>query len=123
MAMVAIYLFFGSAIRERKPEYAIIRAVGATQKQVYSMVFSEFLGLVLAALSLSALLGIIVGYSTTFMILGISPYAPLVPLSIALPFAGLLAIIATEFVALVVSCYYPARNAGKVNMLEELRNL
>ncbi|MHA1908618.1 MAG: FtsX-like permease family protein, partial [Candidatus Thorarchaeota archaeon] len=79
MALSAISLFFGSAILERKPEYAIFRAIGSTQQQVYNMVFSEFSGLVLAALCLSAFIGIIVGYSTTFIIFGISPFVPIVP--------------------------------------------
>jgi ABC-type antimicrobial peptide transport system permease subunit len=123
MALSAISLFFGSAIIERKPEYAIFRAVGATQKQVYNIVFSEFTGLVLAALCLSVFIGIIVGYSATFIIFGLSPFHPIVPETIAIPIVAFLGVIFTEFVALVVSCYYPARSAGKVDMLDELRNL
>jgi ABC-type antimicrobial peptide transport system permease subunit len=123
MALSAISLFFGSAILERKPEYAIFRAVGATQQQVYSMVFSEFTGLVLAALCFSAFIGIVVGYSTTFIIFGLSPFHPIGPEIIAIPLAGFFGVFLAEFLALVISCYYPARSAGKVNMLEELRNL
>ena len=123
MSMSAISLFFGSAILERKSEYAIFRAVGATQHQVYSVVFSEFAGLVLAALLASFVLGLILGYSITFTFFGISPFAPLVSQIISLPLAGSAALFSAEFIALILSCYYPARTAGETEILRELRNL
>jgi ABC-type antimicrobial peptide transport system permease subunit len=123
MAIAAVSLFFGSAITERTPEYAIFRALGATENQIYTMVFSEFTSLVYSALILSLGLGVIFGYATTFLILGISPFAPILESAVVFPVIPMIFFFAIETVVLLFSCYYPALNAGKVNMTTELRNL
>ncbi|MFW9955969.1 MAG: ABC transporter permease, partial [Candidatus Thorarchaeota archaeon] len=123
MAIASIGLFFGAAIEERKPEYAIMRAVGATHYQIYTMVFSEFAGLVISAMILSFGMGAIFGYASTSLVLSISPFSPILPEIVSIPALLTFIVIAGEFTVLLAACYYPAKKAGSVSMAMELRNL
>ncbi len=123
MAMAAVSLFFGSAVTERTPEYAIFRALGATENQIYTMVFGEFSSLVYSALILSVGLGIIFGYTMTILVLGISPFVPILQNAIIFPIIPMAFFLSLETLVLLISCYYPAIHAGRVNMNTELRNL
>ncbi|MHA2426383.1 MAG: FtsX-like permease family protein, partial [Candidatus Thorarchaeota archaeon] len=79
MALASIGLFFGAAVMERKPEYAILRALGATTKQVSGLVLGEFAGLIVATISLSLFMGFSFGYLMSILIFAISPFQALLP--------------------------------------------
>ncbi len=123
MGLSAIALFLGSAVLERKSEYAIFRALGGTQKQVVSMVFGEFAGSVVAAISISIILGFVFGYAMSIITFGISPFTPVLSEVLAYPFLMMLVTIAAESVVMLASCYFPARRAGAVNPATALRNM
>jgi len=123
MAISAIALFLGSAVLEREPEYALFRAIGATRKQVVSLVFGEFAGSVLAAVLLSMILGIIFGFTATLLTFGISSVWPILGKVLTYPFFVMLITITIECVAMIIACYYPARRAGSTNPAEVLRNM
>ncbi|NHJ14343.1 MAG: FtsX-like permease family protein [Candidatus Thorarchaeota archaeon] len=123
MGLSAIGLFLGSAVSERQSEYAVFRALGGTKKQVVSMVFGEFAGLILAALAISFILGIVFGYVMTSLTLGISMVFPILAEAIAFPVVVMLLTLALEGLVMVIACYIPARNAGSVDPAKVLRNL
>ncbi|MHA1638095.1 MAG: ABC transporter permease, partial [Candidatus Thorarchaeota archaeon] len=123
MSVAAIGLFFGSAIAERKPEYAIIRAVGATKRQVTSIVISEFAGLITAVFLVSSILGLVFGYSMSVLLFSISPITPVLPIVITIPLIMALVILLIEWVLMLSACLYPANSAGSTGMIKELRNL
>ncbi|MFW9978882.1 MAG: FtsX-like permease family protein [Candidatus Thorarchaeota archaeon] len=123
MAISSIGLFFGAAINDRRSEYAILRAVGAKQEDVYAIVVNEFAGLVITTLFVSIGLGVIFGYAATYLILSLSPFTPILSETISLPLYGSLLVFGTEFVSLLLACYFPARKAASMNILEDLRNL
>ncbi|MDF1538857.1 MAG: FtsX-like permease family protein, partial [Candidatus Thorarchaeota archaeon] len=123
MGLSAIALFLGSAVLERKSEYAIFRALGGTQKQVISMVFGEFAGSVVAAISISVILGFVFGYAMSIMTFGISPFSPVIPEVLAYPLLMMLVTIAAESVVMLAACYIPAKRAGAVNPASALRNM
>ena len=123
MGLVAIALFLGSAVMERKPEYAIFRALGGTKKQVVSMVFGEFAGSVVAAITISVFLGIVFGYVMSILTLGLSPFAPVLPEVLSFPFTMMMVVLSLESVVLLMSTYLPARRAGSTDPASVLRNL
>ncbi|MHA1907929.1 MAG: ABC transporter permease [Candidatus Thorarchaeota archaeon] len=123
MGLSAIALFLGSAVLERKGEYAVFRAMGGTERQVVSMVFGEFAGSVIAAISISVILGFVFGYAMSIMTFGISPFTPVLPEVLAYPFLMMLVTIAAESFVMLASCYIPAKRAGSTNPATALRNL
>ncbi len=123
MGLSAIALFLGSAVMERKNEYAIFRALGGTKRQVISMVFGEFAGTVIASISISVLLGFIFGYAMSVLTFGISPFSPILPEVLALPVLIMTGMVLLESTVMIGSCYIPARRAGNVDPAKVLRNL
>ena len=123
MGLVAIALFLGSAVMERKPEYAVFRALGGTKKQVVSMVFGEFAGSVVAAITISVFLGIVFGYVMSILTLGLSPFVPVLPEVLSFPFTMMMVVLSLESVVLLMSTYLPARRAGSTDPASVLRNL
>jgi len=123
MAIASIGLFFGSAILERKPEYAIFRALGATKKQVTSMVLGEFAGLIIAVIAISSILGILFGYTMSALLFSISPITPILPAVLTFPILLTGVILLIEWSIMFSACFYPAHVAGSIGMIEELRNL
>ena len=123
MGLAAISLFLGSAVLERKTEYAIIRAVGGTRRQVISMVFSEFAGSVTAAIAISVVLGILFGYTMSILTFGLSPFLPILTEVLNYPLFFLVGVLSLETGVMLVSCYLPARKAGGTDPAVVLRNL
>jgi len=123
LALSSIVLFFGSAINERRSEYAILRAVGARRNHIYSIVLTEFAGLVVTTLLVSIGLGFIFGYTATFLILNISPFSPILSESVAIYLPDAIIVFGAELVSLMLACYYPARKAAGLDVLLDLRNL
>ncbi|MHA2041420.1 MAG: ABC transporter permease, partial [Candidatus Thorarchaeota archaeon] len=123
MGLFAIALFLGSAVSERESEYAVFRALGGTKKQVVSMVFGEFAGIVLAAILISFLLGLVFGIVMTTLTFGIYSISPILPEILAFPVTVMILTIALETTAMIVACYMPARRAGATDPANTLRNL
>ncbi len=123
MGLSAIALFLGSAVLERKSEYAIFRALGGTRRQVVSIVFGEFAGTVVAAIGISILLGLVFGYSMSLLTFGISPFSPILPEVLSFPLQIMGLTILAESAVMILSCYIPARRAGAVDPAVVLRNL
>ncbi|MFW9921515.1 MAG: FtsX-like permease family protein, partial [Candidatus Thorarchaeota archaeon] len=123
MGLTSIGLFFGAAINERRPEYAIIKALGGTIKQVGSLVLGEFAGLIVAIIGLSLIMGISFGYLMSILIFAISPFQVLLPYVQSFQWHWILAISTADTLVMLLACLYPARIAGSTNMIQELRNL
>ena len=123
MGLSAIALFLGSAVIERRNEYAIFRALGGTRDQVVSMVFGEFAGSVVAAMSISIVLGVMFGYIMSILTFGISPFSPLLGGALSFPVILIAVTLLLESVVMLLSCYIPARKAGSVDPAAALRNL
>lgn len=123
MGISAIILFLGSAVSDRKEEYAIFRALGATKRQVVEMVFGEFSGSVAAAISISLLLGFAFGFSMTILTFGVSPFFPILGVIPSYPLLVLMILLSLEGGSMIAACYLPAQQAGSVNPAQTLRNL
>ncbi len=123
MMISAIVLFFGAAVKERRPEYAILRAVGASQKQVSSLVFGEFSGQIGAIIILSTVLGFLFGYVMSVIFFAMLPIALVVPGVVSVDPVAMALLSIAEWSLMFIACLYPARLASLTDMTEELRNL
>ncbi|MGY5852738.1 MAG: FtsX-like permease family protein [Candidatus Thorarchaeota archaeon] len=123
LSMFALTLFLGSIVRERKRDYAILRAVGGSKNQIVRIVLSEFTGVVLASLILSLVLGTIFGYIQSIIIFNLSPFSRILEASITFPIGFLTVVLLIEIFAMIAGAYYPAREASKTDPAIVLRNL
>ncbi|NHJ14344.1 MAG: ABC transporter permease [Candidatus Thorarchaeota archaeon] len=123
MSMFALSIFLGSVVRERRKEYAILRALGGSRRQVVSMVFSEFTGVVLASLAVSLVLGTIFGYINGFLLFQMSPFSRTLEATITIPVEFLVLVLGVEIIAMIIGAYLPAREAGRTDPAIVLRNL
>ncbi len=123
LSMFALTLFLGSIVRERKRDYAILRAVGGSKNQIIRVVLSEFTGVVLASLTLSLILGTLFGYVMSTIIFSMSPFSRTLSALISFPIGFLTAVILLEITVMIAGAYLPAREASKTDPAIVLRNL
>jgi ABC-type antimicrobial peptide transport system permease subunit len=123
MSLFALSLFLGSVVRERRREYAVLRALGGSRRQLVTMVFSEFSGVVLASLAVSLVLGTILAYVNGFFLIQMSPFSRTLAATITVPMNFLFIVIIIEIIAMIIGAYFPAREAGRTDPAIVLRNL
>jgi ABC-type antimicrobial peptide transport system permease subunit len=123
LSIFALSISLGSVVRERRKEYAVMRAIGGSKRQVVSMVFSEFAGVVLASLALSLLLGAVFGFVMGFLLNAMSPFSRTLSASIAFPFDFLAIVLFIEIMTMIIGAYLPAREAAETDPAVVLRNM
>ncbi len=123
LSMFALTLFLGSVVRERKRDYAILRAVGASKKHIVNMVLSEFAGIVLASLVLSLVIGTVFGFVMSTIVFTMSPFSRVLPAAVTFPIGFLTAVLLIEVTVMIMGAYLPAREAAKTDPAIVLRNL
>jgi putative ABC transport system permease protein len=123
LSLFALTLFLGSVVRERKRDYAILRAVGSSKKQVVRVVLAEFSGVVLASVTLSLVLGTIFGFIMSVVVFSMSPFSRALPAAINFPTGLLTVVLLLEVLAMIGGSYFPAREASKTDPAIVLRNL
>ncbi|MFW9964788.1 MAG: FtsX-like permease family protein [Candidatus Sifarchaeia archaeon] len=123
LSLFALSISLGSVVRERRKEYAIMRAIGSSQRQVVSMVFSEFAGVVIASLALSLILGAVFAYIMGLLLNAMSPFSRTLAGTIAFPFDFLTIVLFIEILAMIIGAYLPAREASRTDPAVVLRNM
>ena len=101
----------------------MIRALGATKKQLVTMVFNEFALAVVAATIISIFLGTLFGYAMSLMTIGVAPFSTSFAPVLSIPYEWVAITLLCEVAVMIASCYLPARKAGMVNPALALRNL
>ncbi|MFW9788299.1 MAG: FtsX-like permease family protein [Candidatus Thorarchaeota archaeon] len=123
LSVFALSISLGSVVRERRKEYAVMRAIGGSQRQVVSMVFSEFSGVVIASLALSLVLGAVFGFVMGFLVNVMSPFSRTLSASIAFPMDFLSIVLFVEIMTMIIGAYLPAREASRTDPAVVLRNM
>jgi ABC-type antimicrobial peptide transport system permease subunit len=123
IGVVALTVFVSAIVGERKTEYAVMRALGGSRRQVTVIVFGEFLGLILASFLLSLLLGMSFSWLLMYDLLKLFPQPYVVPFVMTWPHMILLTVLGLVLFAMLVGAYLPARRAGAVQVHTLLRNL
>lgn len=115
-SLIALLNTLAIGVIERTREIGMLRAIGATQKQVRRMVVAESLLLAMIGTAFGLLAGLYLGY---IMVLGLS--AGGYPVSYTFPYAGLLGAIATGLIFGVLAAILPARQAARLEIVHALR--
>lgn len=123
LSIFALSISLGSVVRERRKEYAVMRAIGGSKRQIVSMVFSEFSGVVLASLALSVVLGAVFGFVMGFLLNNMSPFSRTLAATISFPIGFLAVALFLEILTMVIGAYLPAREAANTNPAVVLRNM
>ncbi|MHA2158561.1 MAG: FtsX-like permease family protein [Candidatus Thorarchaeota archaeon] len=123
LSIFALSISLGSVVRERRKEYAVMRAIGGSKRQVVSMVFSEFSGVVFASLALSIILGVVFGFVMGFLLNNMSPFSRVLASTISFPIGFLSIVLFLEILTMVIGSYLPAREAANTDPAVVLRNM
>jgi hypothetical protein len=111
LASLGIYAVKGYMVASRTRDIGIRMALGATQRNIMSMVFREGLVLTIAGLIIGLLLGLGTARLIRSMLYGVDPVDPL-SIAVALALLG---------IASMLASYIPARRAAKIDPMNALR--
>ncbi|TFH08791.1 MAG: ABC transporter permease [Candidatus Thorarchaeota archaeon] len=123
LSIFALSISLGSVVRERRKEYAVLRAIGGSKRQIVTMVFSEFTGVVLASLILSILLGMVFGFIMGFLLNNMMPFSRTLAGTTSIPWNFLSIVMIIEIVTMIIGAYLPAREASRTEPAIVLRNM
>lgn len=123
LSVFALSISLGSVVRERRKEYAVMRAIGGSKRQIVGMVFSEFAGVVMASLILSILLGGVFGFVMGFLLNNMMPFSRTLAATMSIPWNFLFIVLIIEIITMIVGAYMPAREASRTEPAVVLRNM
>jgi len=115
-SLIALLNTLAIGVIERTREIGMLRAIGATRRQVRRMVVAESLLLAAIGTAFGLLAGLYLGY---VMVLGLSVSG--FPVNYVFPYAGLLAAIAIGLIFGVLAALVPARQAARMEIVHALR--
>ena len=114
-SLIAMLNTLAIGVIERTREVGMLRAVGATKKQIYTMVVAEALLLALIGAVFGVLCGLYLGYIL------VSGLRVIFPLGYTFPLTGILAAIVIALFFGGLAAIIPARQAARMNVVEALR--
>lgn len=114
-SLIAMLNTLAISVIERTREIGMLRAVGATRKQVRTMIVAEALLLALIGTTFGILAGIYLGY------VFVNGLSVLFPMNYAFPVAGLIAAIITGLLFGFLAALIPARQAVQLDIVQALR--
>jgi putative ABC transport system permease protein len=111
LALVGLYGVLSLSVGSRTKEIAVRKAVGAQDRQIVRLVLGEVARLVAVGLSLGTLAALVLGRLLQALLFDVKPADPLSLAAAAVLFA----------VAALAACLRPASRAGRVDLMEALR--
>lgn len=123
IGLVSLAFYLDYVISSRSIEYAVMRAVGATRKNVTALIFIESVVVIVVSLITGSFLGI--SYSTILfdLLLQIFPFSSLVPYVLVIPVITLFFGFGVVLLGMLLGSYFPAKKAGRTDVATVLRNL
>ena len=120
VSIFVIYNTFSITVSQRKKEMAMLRAIGATSKQVLRSVLVESLAIGVIASLIGVIMGILLGWVLlqVLALFGFSLGASTLTISTSSLVIGFV----VGLVVTVIAAYLPARRAGSVPPMEALRD-
>ncbi len=114
-SLIAMLNTLAISVIERTREIGMLRAVGATRKQVGRMITAEAILLASVGTAFGILAGLYLGYVI------IAAMSELFPITYSFPIGGILAGIAIGLLFGALAAIIPARQASRMNVVEALR--
>jgi putative ABC transport system permease protein len=115
-SLIAMVNTLAIGVLERRREIGMLRAVGATRRQVRTMILAEALILAAIGTAFGVLAGIYLGYS------GANAFgAAGFPITYVFPAAGVLLAIASGLIFGALAALIPARQAARMEIVQALR--
>ena len=111
LANVGLYGVMAFSVSRRTQEIGIRMAMGAAARDVLVMVMRQGLWQIVSGIALGAGLGVALGSAATILLFRVSPYDPLILVTIAAVLAA----------AAMLACLVPARRAAAVDPMIALR--
>lgn len=124
-SVLLIYNAFSISVSERTKQFGLLSSVGATKKQIRSMVLFEALAVSALAIPLGILVGI-GGIAVTLMFIGdkfnsmVGGSVP-VGMRICVTWQGVLIAVVIALVTVLISAWIPSVRATKVSAIEAIR--
>jgi len=115
-SLIALLNTLAIGVIERTREIGMLRAIGASQKQVRRTVIAEALLLAALGTALGLLAGLYLGY---VMLLGLKTGG--FPVEYVFPYGGLIAATAAGLIFGVLAALFPARQAARMDIVRALR--
>jgi hypothetical protein len=123
IGILVLAFFLQYMISERRLEYAVMRAIGATRKDITAIILAESILLVITALVFGSLLGMAYTVAATKLSFSVFPFRSTIGYEVTGPILVLVVSSAVVFLFAIIGSYFPARKAGQTNVAKELRNL
>jgi putative ABC transport system permease protein len=111
LAIVGLYGVLSLSVGARTKELAVRKAIGAQRHQIVSLVIGEGSRLIAVGLVLGVVAALMVGRLLESLLFDVTPADPLTLTAAAVVFA----------LAALLVCLVPARRAGRVDLMEALR--
>jgi putative ABC transport system permease protein len=118
VGMLLIYNTFAMTIAERTREIGMLRSLGATKRQVLSLVLGEaaFLGVI------GATLGIFCGLLLSMPLVQFMSQLIELPIeAFTIPLGGLIQAVLVGFITTIIAAFLPAWQASRISPTEALR--
>lgn len=117
-----IFNTFRTIVIERRRDLAMLRAIGATRRQITTMILIESLlqGVI------GTVIGLLLGYALAAMLFGalgnaFRTYFPSAHFDLMLNFSAIAVAVVMGLLASLLAGYFPARSAGKTSPLDAMR--
>jgi|GEM_PF-168246 len=116
-SLIAILNTLAISVLERTREIGMLRAIGATRKQVSRTVLAEALLLAAIGTAFGLIAGLYLGY---VFVLGMNA-SGIFPMEYTFPYIGIVIAIAVGLLFGVIAAILPARQAARMEIIEALR--
>jgi putative ABC transport system permease protein len=117
LLVMGLFIFntFQISIMERIQQYGILRAIGATPKQIHILVMYEAI--------IYSIVAIPIGIGISMVLQGLLKYITIFQNSsrITIPYQELLGIAVMAFITIIISVYRPAKAASKVSPIQAIK--
>lgn len=120
--IAVIYNAFNMSVIEKVSQFGLLRCVGATPRQINSIVNREALILALVGIPLGVLSGTLAISILIKVIKTIAAESQFASMSLVISYPVLLGSIVIGFITVFLSAWLPAKRAGRVSPMEAVRN-
>ncbi len=126
-ATIGTFIFISLIVRSRSKEFAILRAIGATERQIYKIALSEVISVLIFALIAGSLLGLGLAYMFNgffeFMNIFSGTLSFNLPRLLIFPWDTIFLSMIVTAIIIVIATILPTRRVANQEIIEETRQI